>query len=121
MSGEMQILREKIYEARHNESIGFGLLVLGLAVAFAGLFQATITETRPIVEGYVISHPYVSMALVITILGLLMTILGSILVIHSAADRSQNMKKLEWVSCPKCGKKLESKTKYCQYCGIELM
>lgn len=121
MFSELEILQEKIREARHNELIGFGLLVLGLAVTFAGLFLGTIQETTPILGAYVISHPYASMALTITLLGLLMTILGSVFVTYSATNRSQNMKELEMIPCPKCGRRVEDEMKFCPYCGTQIL
>ena len=101
-------LHEKAEESRHNETLGFLIMVIGANFLVGGILATVITVENPewllFIPYQLTSHPYSLMGLSFSVIGLVLLVLGIIFSIHSALQRSMYMDRL------KEAQKLEAQT-----------
>jgi len=93
-----EYLHEKAEESRHNEIVGYLIIVIGSIFFVGGLLETVIKVENPewflIIPYHLTSHPYSLLGLSLTSIGLVLICLGIILSIHYAVERSWYMKEL---------------------------
>jgi len=96
---DKDLLHEKIAETRHNEIVGGIGSAGGIALMILAFIVASIKATRYEWRGltlYEVTYsPYVSMAIVFAVLGLILLLIGATLGIYYSYQRSKLMKQLE--------------------------
>jgi len=92
-------LHEKAEESRHNETLGFLIMVIGVNFFIGGMVATVVTEENPewllFIPYKLDSHPYSLIGLSFASIGLVLLILGIIFSIHSALQRASYMDRLK--------------------------
>ncbi|MDH5449515.1 MAG: hypothetical protein OEX77_01260 [Candidatus Bathyarchaeota archaeon] len=92
-------LHEKAEESRHNETLGFLILIIGVSFFIGGIVVTVVTEENPewllFIPYKLDSHPYSLIGLSFASIGLVLLILGIIFSIHSALQRASYMDRLK--------------------------
>ena len=93
-----EYLHEKAEESRHNETIGYLIIILSSIFMLGGMTITVITANNPnwflFVPYRITSHPYSLLGLAFTLMGTVLLILGLVLIIHYALERSWYMQEL---------------------------
>jgi heme/copper-type cytochrome/quinol oxidase subunit 1 len=92
-------LHEKAEESRHNETLGFLILLIGVVTLMTGLLITAIKVESPtwflFVPYELNTHPYSLLALSLTLIGLTLSILGMGFSTHSALQRTMYIDRLK--------------------------
>lgn len=92
-------LHEKAEESRHNETLGFLILVIGVIILMSGLHITAIKVENPdwllFIPYKLNGHPYSLMGLSLTSMGLALLIIGIFFSIHSALQRTMYIDRLK--------------------------
>jgi len=92
-------LHEKAEESRHNETLGFLIMLIGVNFLVGGILATVVTVEDPewllFIPYRLTSHPYSLVGLSFAIIGLVLLVLGIIFSIHSALQRSMYMDRLK--------------------------
>lgn len=92
-------LHEKAEESRHNETLGFLIMVIGVNFLVGGIVATAVTVENPewllFIPYKLNSHPYSLVGLSFTSIGLVLLVLGIIFSIHSALQRSLYIDRLK--------------------------
>ena len=92
-------LHEKAEESRHNETLGFLILVIGVILFTSGLLITAIKVENPdwllFIPYKLNTHPFVLLALSLSSIGLTLLILGMVFSTHSALERSMYIDRLK--------------------------
>lgn len=93
-----EYLHEKAEESRHNETIGYLILLIGSSFLLNGITITVVTADNPnwflFIPYHITSHPYSLLALASSLLGTVLLCLSLILIIHYALERSWYMQEL---------------------------
>jgi cytochrome c biogenesis factor len=94
-----EYLHEKSEESRHNETVGYLIMVMGSIFFIGGLLETVITVENPewflIIPYHFTRHPYSLLGLSLTSIGLVLLCLGVVLSAHYARERGWSMKELQ--------------------------
>jgi len=92
-------LHEKAEESRHNETLGFLILVIGVIMLMSGLLITAIKVENPdwllFIPYKLNTHPFVLLALSLDSIGLTLLILGIAFSTHSALQRTMYIDRLK--------------------------
>ena len=92
-------LHEKAEESRHNETLAFLIVVIGVNFLVGGIVVTVVTVENPewllFIPYKLNSHPYSLVGLSFTSIGLVLLVLGIVFSIHSALQRSLYMDRLK--------------------------
>jgi len=86
-----EYLHEKAEESRHNETVGYFIIVIGSIFFIGGLLETVIKVENPewflIIPYHLTPHPYSLLGLALTSIGLVLICLGIVISIHYARER----------------------------------
>ncbi len=92
-------LHEKAEESRHNETLAFLIMVIGVNFFVGGIVATVVTVEDPewllFIPYRVNSNPYSLLGLSFISIGLVLLVLGIVFSIHSALQRSLYMDRLK--------------------------
>lgn len=92
-------LHEKAEESRHNETLGFLILAIGVITFMSGIIITAVKVENPdwllFIPYKLNTHPFVLLALSLTSIGLTLLILGIAFSTHSALQRTMYMDRLK--------------------------
>jgi len=92
-------LHEKAEESRHNETLGFLILAIGVILLMSGLLITAIKVENPdwllFIPYKLNTHPFVLLAISLTSIGLTLLILGIVFSTHSALQRTMYIDRLK--------------------------
>jgi len=93
-----EYLHEKADESRHNEIVGYLIVIIGSIFFISGLIETVITVENPewllIIPYHLTPNPYSLLGLSLTSIGVTLLVLGIVMGIYYARERSWYMKKL---------------------------
>jgi hypothetical protein len=111
----MEYLHEKAEESRHNETVGYLIILVGVVFLMGGTVVTVSKVPNPdwflFIPYGLSSHPYTLLGLVFTVLGYILLSFGIIMCIHYAAERSWYMWRLQDTQT-EAEEKLRSMVKY---------
>lgn len=91
--------REKAAESRHNETIGYLIVIVGSVFLVGGILETIITIDNPnwllFFPYQLTSHPYSLLGLSFSLMGLVLLVSGMVLSLKYALERSRYMRELE--------------------------
>jgi len=92
-------LHEKAEESRHNETLGFLILVIGVVILMSGLLTTAMKVENPdwllFIPYKLNNHPYSLLGLSFISTGLVLLILGIAFSTHSALQRTMYIDRLK--------------------------
>jgi len=92
-------LHEKAEESRHNETLGFLILAMGINILMSGILITAVKVDNPdwllFIPYKLNTHPFVLLGLSLTSIGLTLALLGIAFSIHSALQRTMYMDRLK--------------------------
>lgn len=93
-----EYLHEKAEESRHNEVIGYLIVIIASIFLTGGILVTVVTADDPswflFLPYHITSHPYSLLALASSLLGAVLLCLGLVLIFHYALERSWYMQEL---------------------------
>ena len=93
-----EYLHEKAEESRHNETIGYLIIIIGSLFFIGGVLVTVITVENPewflIIPYHLTPHPYSLLSLSMTSAGFTLLITGIVLGMYYARERSWYMQEL---------------------------
>lgn len=92
-------LHEKAEESRHNETLGFLILAIGVIILMGGILITAVKVDNPdwllFIPYKLNSHPLVLLGLSLTSIGVTLLILGIAFSMHSALQRTMYIDRLK--------------------------
>jgi len=112
-----EYLHEKAEESRHNETVGYLIIIIGSIFLMGGLLVTVLKVENPewflIIPYHLTPHPYTLLGLSLTSIGLVLLCLGMAISIHYARERGWYMKELHKAHTTEEQRlKVEKKTKH---------
>ncbi|MEM3699926.1 MAG: hypothetical protein QXL57_03555 [Candidatus Bathyarchaeia archaeon] len=93
-----EYLHEKAEESRHNETVGYLIIIIGSIFFVGGLLETVIKVENPewllIIPYHLTPHPYSLLGLTLTSIGLVLLLAGIMVSVHYARERGWYMKEI---------------------------